>query len=137
MIFEELIKNGTVKKVSKDIIRTRSLIKSSEQALNAARDISVKEEKLKTIFRELYESLRQYCEALGYIRGYKFLNHESITIFLEEILKEKEISLKFDRYRKIRNGINYYGNTIEMVTVKDALKEIPLIIDKLKKIKIQ
>lgn len=133
MIFENLIKRGFVKKIPKDAVRAKSLIKSSEQALNTAKIIPVKEETLKTIFRELYESLRQYCESLGYSRGYRFLNHESITIFLNEILKEKEISLKFDRYRKLRNGINYYGNSIEMLTVKEALREIPLLINKLKK----
>ena len=125
MNFKNLIENGIVKKVPKDEIRAKSLIKSSEQALGTAKEIPVQEDKLKTIFRELYESLRQYCEALGYLRGYKFLNHESIAIFLGEILNEKEISIKFDRYRKLRNGINYYGDAIKMATVKEALKEIP------------
>jgi len=133
MNFENLIRNGIVKKVPKDAIRAKSLIKSAEQALGTAKDIPIEEDKLKTIFRELYESLRQYCEALGYLKGYKFLNHESIAVFLDEILNEKEISIKFDRYRKLRNGINYYGDVIEITTVKGTLKEIPLIIDKLKR----
>lgn len=133
MIFESLIKEGIVKKVPVDIIRAKSLIKSSQQALSTAKIIPFKEETFKTIFRELYESIRGYCEALGYIKGYKFLNHESITIFLYEILREKEISIKFDRYRKLRNGINYYGNTIEIQTLKNALRDIPLLIDSLKK----
>lgn len=133
MSFQELIKEGFVKKVPKDLVRAKSLIKSSEQALATAKIIPFKEETLKTIFRELYESVREYCEALGYLKGYKFLNHESITNFLYEVLEEKEISLKFDRYRKLRNGINYYGNTIEIETIKDALRDIPLLINKLKK----
>ena len=133
MNFENLIRNGIVKKVPKDAIRAKSLIKSAEQALGTAKDIPIEEDKLKTIFRELYESLRQYCEALGYLKGYKFLNHESIAVFLDEILNEKEISIKFDRYRKLRNGINYYGNDIDTSTVKEALKEIPLMVNKLKK----
>jgi uncharacterized protein (UPF0332 family) len=133
MSFENLIKEGFVKKVPIDIFRAKSLIKSSEQALSTAKIIPFKEETLKTIFRELYESLREYCEALGYIKGYRFLNHESIANFLDEILSEKEISLKFDRYRKLRNGINYYGNTIEMQTLKGALIDIPSLINKLKR----
>lgn len=132
MSFENSISDGFVKKVPIDLARAKSIIKSSEQALSTAKIIPAKEETLKTIFRELYESLRQYCEALGYIRGYKFLNHESITGFLDEILNEKELSLKFDRYRKLRNGINYYGNEIEPETIWAALKEIPEIINKLK-----
>jgi hypothetical protein len=131
MNFETLIREGIVKKVNIDLIRAKSLIKSSEQALNTAIIIPVKEETLKTLLRELYESLRGYCEAIGYIKGYKFFNHESISYFLEESLREKEVSLKFDRYRKLRNGINYYGNTIEMNSVKEALIEIHLLIKKL------
>lgn len=133
MSFGSLIKEGFVKKVPIDIMRAKSLIKSSQQALSTAKIIPFREETLKTVFRELYESLREYCEALGYVKGYKFLNHESITDFLHEILNEKEISLKFDRYRKLRNGINYYGNTIEMQTIKDALIDVPLLINKLKR----
>lgn len=132
MNLKETIANGFVKKVPIDIIRFKSIIKSSEQALLTAKIIPIKEETLKTIFRELYESLRQYCEALGYLNGYKFLNHESITSFLDEILNEKELSLKFDRYRKLRNGINYYGNEIEIETIQTALEEIPELIIKLK-----
>lgn len=133
MNFENLIKEGFVKKVPVDLIRAKSLIKSSEQALATAKIIPFKEETYKTILRELYESLRQYCEAIGYVKGYKFLNHESITCFLDEIIKEKQLSIKFDKYRKLRNGINYYGNTIDIETVKEALVEIPLLIYKLKK----
>ncbi len=132
MIFEYQIKTGFVKKVPIDSARAKSLIKSSEQALGTAKIIPLKEETLKTIFRELYESLRQYCEAIGYLKGYKFLNHESITSFIDEILNGKELSLKFDRYRKLRNGINYYGNEIEYATIQTALKEIPELIIKLK-----
>ena len=133
MSFNNLIREGFVKRVPVDLVRAKSLIKSSEQALNTAQIIPLKEETAKTVFREIYESLREYCEALGYINGYKFLNHESITDFLNEILKEKDASLKFDRLRKIRNGINYYGNSIEIQTAEEALTSIPLLIRKLKR----
>jgi hypothetical protein len=67
------------------------------------------------------------------MKGYKFHNHESITCFLKDILDESEISLKFDRYRKLRNGINYYGDDIEPETVKEALRDVPEIMKKLEK----
>ena len=49
------------------------------------------------------------------------------------MLDEKEISMKFDRYRQLRNGINYYGRGIAKETAEKAIKEIPDIIKKLKK----
>ena len=52
---------------------------------------------------------------------------------MRDILKEQSIYGKFDRYRKLRNGVNYYGEDVDMETVKEAIKEIPLIIKELKK----
>ncbi len=49
----------------------------------------------------------------------------------ETLLNEKSGSL-IDRYRKIRNGINYYGDDISETTVKEALNEIPAIISELR-----
>jgi len=127
------IKNRKVRRVQINAIRAKSLIKSSEEAIKNAKEIILAEGKQKTILRELYEGLRQFCEAIGYLKGYQFLDHESITFFLDEILKEKIIAGKFDRYRKIRNGVNYYGNELLLETTKEALNEIPKMISELKK----
>ena len=83
--------------------------------------------------REFYEGLREYCEAIGYLDGYKFLDHESIGFFIRDILKEQSLFKKFDRYRKLRNGINYYGEDIDIETLKEAITEIPEMIKELKK----
>ena len=53
--------------------------------------------------------------------------------FIEEILNEPKLSAKFDRYRKIRNGINYYGDDVSEETVKEALIEIPELMAQLRK----
>ncbi|MBI2580510.1 hypothetical protein HYV85_01745, partial [Candidatus Woesearchaeota archaeon] len=39
----------------------------------------------------------------------------------------------FDRYRRLRNGINYYGEGIDVETVKEAIIEIPELVEKLEK----
>ncbi len=131
--FEIALRNRKARKVQINTIRTKSLIISSEEAIKNAKEISLSEGKQKTILRELYEGLRQFCEAIGYLKGYQFFDHESITFFLNDILKEQTISTKFDRYRKLRNGINYYGNELSLITAKEALMEIPKIINELKK----
>ena len=63
-----------------------------------------------------------------------FFDHLSITYFLKEIINKDEIAKKFDRLRKIRNGINYYGEDLNLETVEEALKEIPKIIKELETI---
>jgi len=133
MNFENSLIERKAKKVVPNKIRASSLFKSSIQAIETAKIIQLNPNTLKSILRELYEGLREYCEAIGYLKGYKFFDHESITYFLEEILKEHSISTKFDRYRKLRNGINYYGEDVDIETIKEAVKEIPKLIKELEK----
>ena len=133
MNFENSLANGKAKKAMPNKIRSSSLFKSSIQAIETARVIQLNQNTLKSILRELYEGLREYCEAIGYLRGYKFLDHESIGYFLRDILKEQSVSMKFDRYRRLRNGINYYGEDIDIETVKEAIIEIPKLIKELEK----
>src|SRR3989344_7624221 len=111
MSFQQSLEQGYAKKVPSDALRAKSLLKSADDTLLTVKEILLKEHNYKSIIRELYEAMRQYCEAIGYLKGYKFLSHESITYFLDEILHENSISIIFDRYRKIRNGINYYGRS--------------------------
>ena len=131
--FENSLREGFVKKVAVNTLRAKSLIQSSHEAIESAQSIPFEERKLKTIFRELYEGLREFCDALGYFRGYKFLSHEAITHFISDILHEQSLAMHFDRLRKIRNGINYYGESVAPETVQEALREIPKMIKLLEK----
>ncbi len=133
MNFEFSLNSGKAKKVMPNKIRASSLFKYSIQAIETAKEIPLTTNTSKTILRELYEGLREFCEAIGYLNGYKFLDHESIGFFLRDILKEQSLFKKFDRYRKLRNGINYYGNNIEVETVKEAISEIPELVKELEK----
>lgn len=133
MNFENSLMDGKSKKVLPNKLRASSLFKSSIQAIETAKIIQLNPNTLKSILRELYEGLREYCEAIGYLKGYKFLDHESIGYFLRDILKEQPIFIKFDRYRRLRNGINYYGEDIDIETVKEATIEIPELVKELEK----
>lgn len=133
MNFESSLNSGKAKKVTSNNIRASSLLKSSVQAIETASMIPLKVDALKTILRELYEGLREYCEAIGYLYGYKFLDHESIGFFLRDVLKEQSVYTRFDRYRRLRNGINYYGDDVELETVKEAISEIPRLVKALEK----
>lgn len=133
MLFEKSIREGYAQKGEKDILRAKSLVKTAEDTLLSVKEMVIKEHNYNTILRELYEALRQYCEAIGYLQGYKFQSHEVITYFLVDVLKEENISLRFDHYRKLRNGINYYGRAVSRETVEKALIEVPQLMEKVKK----
>jgi len=115
-----------------DLHRAKSLIKASEDAIKSVGELSMKNYNFSTIIRELYEALRQCCESIGYTKGYKFVSHEAIIHFLKEVLNEERLSLSFDYYRKLRVGVNYYGKDISKETVEKALKEVPLMVSRLK-----
>lgn len=131
MNFERSIKEGYVRLGGVNKARAKSLSKSAIQAIKTARSMPLNETTSKSVFRELYEGLRQYCEAIGFLKGFKFHSHEAITYFLKDVLKEDKISANFDRYRKLRNRINYYGDEMEISTVKTALSDIPEVVKKL------
>jgi len=126
--FDDCIDSGKTKKTGQNQIRAISLARSSTQAIETAKSIPLNSNTAKTILRELYEGLREHCEAIGFLKGYKFLDHESIGYFLRDILKEQHAHNKFDRYRKLRNGINYYGNDVSIETVREAIQDIPALI---------
>jgi len=117
-----------LKRIKPNNIRAKSLIRSSQQAIKSVSNLAINETNKKTILRELYEGFGQFCEAIGYIKGYKFSSHEAIGYFLKDILKEEKIFRNFDRYRKLRNRINYCGDNINEETVIEALQEIPRMI---------
>ncbi|HLC33077.1 MAG TPA: hypothetical protein VJJ82_04580 [Candidatus Nanoarchaeia archaeon] len=133
MNFQDFVSQGTIRKTPKDSIRAESLFVASSRTLASTLRIPPDENSYQQIIRELYESMRQLCEAIGYLHGYKFSSHEPISNFIDEILHEPLIATKFDRYRRLRNGINYYGDEVSPETVKNALIEIPKIINALKK----
>ena len=48
------------------------------------------------------------------------------------MINNEDLSIKFDRYRQLRNSTNYYGKGIAKETVEKALKDIPDMIHILK-----
>ena len=132
MSMKDLITQGFIREIPSNNARAKSLHETSFQTLIAVLKIPISDNNGRIIFRELYECLRQAIEAIGYEKGYKFENHESLKTFIEEILVNKPLANDFDRYRKIRNGINYYGDPVSAETVLQATKIIPKYIKELR-----
>ncbi|MBI2558891.1 hypothetical protein HYW20_06215 [Candidatus Woesearchaeota archaeon] len=133
MNFEDFIRRNLVRKATSDTELAKSLITESYKILKVIKELNPSDANATLLMRECYESFRQICEAIAVYKGYKIYSHEAITAFIAEILNEKEIAESFDRYRKIRNSINYYGTPISLAETQKALVEIPKFIDDLKK----
>jgi len=80
------------------------------------------------------ESLRELLEALAIKNGFKIYNHECYCAFLKEILKDEELAALFDKFRRIRNKINYYGKDLSPKEAEAFKTEIEELVEKLKKL---
>lgn len=74
-----------------------------------------------------YSALRKILEAKALKEGLKFYSHEIYVEYLQEKGFSK-IAGKFDRYRKIRNNIEYEGANINKETAQIAHEEMKDII---------
>tara|TARA_Y100000310_G_C20299585_1_gene631111 strand:- start:46 stop:471 length:426 start_codon:yes stop_codon:yes gene_type:complete len=130
--WKKYLKKGVVRKTSSDKNLIKSLIEIAEGGLKFFKDKEINEENAGIILKNYYDSLREICEAVAILKEYKIYQHEAITLFLKDILKEEEISFKFNRFRILRNSIHYYGKTISKKETLKAISDIKSIIKTLK-----
>ncbi|MAG47468.1 hypothetical protein CL617_02585 [archaeon] len=132
MNFKNFIEKGQVRKASKDIQLAKSLIDTADSDLIFFKKIEINKISARKVMTNYYDILRSILEATAALEGYKIYSHEAFTYFLIE-KNETLISQKFDRFRKIRNGINYYGKNISPEETKENIVEIVKLINVLKK----
>ncbi len=127
MKFEDFIKRGQVRTASINKALAKSLIKNTKKDIKFLNSLIIDEQSSRKLMVNYYDALRSILEAVSAIEGYKIYSHEAFTYFLKE-KNEEILSNKFDRFRKIRNSINYYGEDISIEDTKDNIKEIKKII---------
>ena len=96
------------------------------------KNLPINQTSARKIMSNYYDILRSIVEAISALDGYKIYSHEAFTYFLKE-KGEELIAQKFDRFRRIRNKINYYGKNITAEETEENVKEIMRLIQELKK----
>jgi len=132
-MWEECVRKEAARRAIVDKELASALLKMSQRRISFISTVKLNDLNAPIILSESYEALREVCEALLAVKGYKVYSHECITAFLKEILKDDLIAAGFDRYRKIRNSINYYGNVVTKEETLKGLKDINELAGKLKK----
>jgi hypothetical protein len=128
MIFEDFIKNRKARISSKNTNLAKSLLKNSKKDLKFLETLEINDNSSRKIMVNYYETLRSILESITSLQGYKIYEHEAFTYYLKKI-NENALSIKFDRLRKIRNAINYYGEDISIEEVKEIKEDIKKIIE--------
>ena len=85
----------------------------------------------------LYDALREYLESTALIKGYKIYNHECYSAFLKEILNMPTEADIFDKLRKIRNSINYYGRKVNEDEAEEIMRDLTGLIKIFRNLKLQ
>ncbi len=122
MDWRECVRERIVKNVKKDsnlIKSTREIAEIKVKSADALPD-----ELYIGKISLLYDALREYLEALALENNFKIYNHECYSAFLGEILKMPREALLFDRSRRVRNSINYYGRKISLEEAKQVIRDI-------------
>ncbi len=119
--FELFIQEGDVKIQPSDSNLAKSLVNDSMQRMNYAKNSKLTEESAKYIYENVYESLRESADSILAIKGFKSFSHEATVSFLQRFnnFSADEIS-EFDRMRKRRNGMKYYGKTCSAAEAKES-----------------
>ncbi|HII17117.1 TPA: hypothetical protein HA361_04340 [Candidatus Woesearchaeota archaeon] len=118
-----------VKKAEKDPALIASLIKTAKKDMEFLATIEVNDLSARKVMGNYYDALRAMLEAIALDRGYKVYSHEAFTEFLKG-LGHDAIGKQFDRFRRIRNSINYYGTDISVEEVSQHKEDIIRLIDK-------
>jgi len=131
--FEYYVKQGKVKKQTPNIERAKSLIKDAKSRINDLKLLDLKKFP-KLVFEHTYDALRDFCDAILILDGYKSYSHEaSVVYLLKKGFNIVEVS-QLDKFRFKRNGSKYYGQKIsekEAVNIVSFYKEQKLKFSKL------
>jgi len=115
-LFEEFLKDGTVRKTSPDIERAKNLVLEAERKFNSLLEsgikIGVKDENANDYVEHCYDIIMFLIRGKLYVDWYSSSGHgahEAETSFARKLeFDEKEIEF-LDQLRYFRNGILYYG----------------------------
>ncbi len=124
MDWKECKDKGFTKKITSDKYLINSLIKASKKRFESSKRLELDKTTSSSKISLIYESIRELLEALAIKKGFKIYNHECFSSFLDEICHDKILSEEFNRFRKIRNQINYYGKDVPIKEAEEIIRNL-------------
>jgi hypothetical protein len=124
--WKECIENSTVRKITPDLERAKSLEETAKDRISLIKEINPKN--CNFVFEDYYTSLLEILEAQAFKKGFNVLNHICIGYFLKSVLNRNDLYFLFDDLRYKRNSLTYYGNRMEFEIAIQAIKNCKKII---------
>jgi uncharacterized protein (UPF0332 family) len=135
--FDYYLENELAKKASLDFSEAKSLFKQSKDRLEFTKTHEINEKNCSFLFESAYDSIREACQSLMSIGGFKPYSHEAVIAFLKKYyadeFSQSELE-EFNNYRILRNNILYKAEKANESETKEALKFCIKIINKIQEI---
>ena len=131
--FTYFLKQNVVKRQAPDANLARATYSESVERLALAKRL-LRSEKAKYVLENTYEAMREAADAVLYKKGFKSYSHEASISFLKGIGFTEQELREFDRFRKIRNDIKYYGGDCDEHDAKAAIKLAEKLIPRIKEL---
>jgi len=131
--FNTFIREMKVKKSTPNPAQARSLFLQAEERLSDLLLLPLSESNASFRFESAYEAIREALQAFLAESGYKPYSHESILVFGKEnnLLSETEFQ-RANRYREIRNDINYRGKKVIIAEARENIEFAKILLLKLR-----
>jgi len=120
MDLNECYKKNFIKKTRIDKELIRSLVEMSKIKEDSVSKAQINETNISAYVSMAYDSLRETLEALCILKGYKVTSHICLGELLKTLVSDFDFN-SFDRFRYIRNGINYYGTKVDYQQGKEII----------------
>lgn len=104
--FNFFLRKGDVRRQKPDFNLSKATLREGVERLAFVQSLKAKP---KYILENAYEAMREAADALLYHDGFKSYSHEASILYCGMKGFGETDLRSFDRFRKIRNGIKYYG----------------------------
>ncbi len=124
--------NRSVKNVSSDKERAKSLMETAEERISLIKEVN--EKNCNFVFEDYYTSVLELLQAKLFLEGYNVLNHVCFGFYLRDVLKREDLFNIFDDLRYKRNSLIYYGSRMDCETAKQAIEKCKKLVKEIKKL---
>jgi hypothetical protein len=129
--WKDCIFTQSVKSVSLDILRAKSLHETAYARIDAIEKIT--EKNCNFVFEDYYTSLIEVLQAICFSKGYNVLNHICLGFYIKDVLQKNELYTIFDDLRCKRNSLTYYGKRMDYEVAKEAISQSKYLLSELEK----
>ncbi len=123
MDLEDCYKKGFIKKTRINNELIKSLIEMSDIKERTVISAKIDSVNISAYLSMAYDSLREILEAFCILKSYKVTSHLCLGELLKSLVSDFDFN-SFDRFRYIRNGVNYYGTKVDFEQGKEIIKKM-------------